>query len=331
MTSSTSQTHSRTPRRVAYLFFTLLVLLILFQALVLDWGAEGVFFVTWFFAALVVQHDSRLSAAVGLVFLAVVPFLLIAQKDGAADLAANYAYFFLVIGVLIQLEELLLERLGWLQYKLDLSYLAGGLSWLSDALPSNSLLRGILLLLVLPLAALLMVGLYNLTTTERMARMEVVFDFIAHREQAQRTSPIPEGEVVEVREWRIEDQPRRVLYHHPAFSGLSRVAYQVHVEDGTVLAFDLALDPESWELSGDGVTFSVYVDLGQGAEQLFSTYIDPKRDPDDRRWHPHTVPLDDYAGQTVTLIFETGVGPAGDERYDWAGWGNLRLESPAWP
>ena len=31
---------------------------------------------------------------------------------------------------------------------------------------------------------------------------------------------------------------------------------------------------------------------------------------------------------TVTIIFETGAGPAGDYRYDWAGWGAPRLVVP---
>jgi len=41
----------------------------------------------------------------------------------SAEQAANYAYFFLAIGVLVQLEELLLEHYGWLEHKLDLAYL----------------------------------------------------------------------------------------------------------------------------------------------------------------------------------------------------------------
>jgi hypothetical protein len=53
--------------------------------------------------------------------------------------------------------------------------------------------------------------------------------------------------------------------------------------------------------------------------------VDPKRNDSDRRWHPHVVDLSGYAGQTVTLVFETGTGPAGDYRYDWAGWGEPRL------
>ena len=67
---------------------------------------------------------------------------------------------------------------------------------------------------------------------------------------------------------------------------------------------------------------------GQGTEQVFSTYIDPKQDEADRRWHPYVIDLSDYAGQVVTIIFETGTGPAGDYRYDWAGWGAPRLLKP---
>jgi len=40
------------------------------------------------------------------------------------------------------------------------------------------------------------------------------------------------------------------------------------------------------------------------------------------------IDLSDYAGQTVTLIFETTTGPAGDYRYDWAGWGEPRVCKP---
>ena len=81
-------------------------------------------------------------------------------------------------------------------------------------------------------------------------------------------------------------------------------------------------------LPGDGVAFAVYVVSEQGARQVFSTYIDPTHNKADRRWHPHTVDLSACAGQTVTLVFETSTGPAGDHRYDWAGWGEPRLLEP---
>ena len=383
------------------LFLALLTLAVLTQVLFLDWGPEVVFFVTWLLVALTVQHDSRLSAAIGLAFLATCPFLLIAGKDPVAEQAANYAYFFLAIGVLVQFEELLLERYGGLDRKLDLSYLwrpaaralrsrwstavtalgqailradrseltrlvqvvgALGLTvvflvalltgaHLSLLLPLLGgailfpflvwgvrlairasgpawLLRAIVALLILPLAAAEMVWLYDLVRADRIARMESVYSFIEYRDLAQRATPTPEGETIEARMWTIDGETRRVLYHHPAFAGASRIAYPVYIQRRSVLAFDLAMAPECWDLPGDGVTFSIYLTAGSTTEQLFSTYIDPKHDEADRRWHPHTIDLGAYAGQTVTLTFETATGPAGDEQYDWAGWGRPRLLVP---
>ncbi len=75
-------------------------------------------------------------------------------------------------------------------------------------------------------------------------------------------------------------------------------------------------------------SFTVYVDPGDGPQQVFSTYIDPKKDEYDRRWHSHMVDLNEFSGQDVLIIFETGSGPAGDYRYDWAGWGEPRLLVP---
>jgi hypothetical protein len=165
--------------------------------------------------------------------------------------------------------------------------------------------------------------------------METVFDFIEYRRLARGSSPAPEGEAIEAREWTIQARTRPVLYQHPAFSGTSRLAYSVWVGREYVLAFDVATGPESWGQPGDGVSFAIYVESEPSAQhatrharQVFSTYIDPKHDETARRWHSYTVDLSDYAGQTVIFIFETGTGPMGDFRFDWAGWGTPRLLRP---
>jgi hypothetical protein len=388
-------------RRKLFMFLTLLILLILTQVVVLGWGPETVFFVTWLLVALTVRHDSRLSAALGLAFLVISLFLLIAGKEDVAEQAANYGYYFLATGVLVQLEEMLLERYDWLDRKLDLSgvwrpvgqalrrpwsagvgalgrlqaaadrnelvrtvqivgtiglaavfftaafsgapvsivlplvggailfpFLVWGLRLALRALGPAWLVRALLALIVLPLTALEMVWLHNLVTADRLARMETAYDFVERLDEAERTSPAPEGETIEARAWTIGEVPKRVLYQHPALSGASRLAYTVDVGKGSVLAFDVAMAPESWEQPGDGVAFAVYVESEAGARQLFSTYVDPKQDEAARRWHPHDVDLSDYAGNTVTLIFETGSGPANDFGFDWAGWGAPRLLEP---
>ena len=136
----------------------------------------------------------------------------------------------------------------------------------------------------------------------------------------------------------INGNQRRVLFAHPD----SRVSYRLTlpasplksggIEGGLTLAFDVATAPESWGQPGDGIAFTIYIESDPGTQhetrntrQLFSTYIDPKQNEASRRWHPYTIDLSTYAGQTINVIFETDAGPAGDYRYDWAGWGAPRL------
>ena len=382
----------------AILFFSLLVLAVLIQVVVFRWGSEAVFFVTWSLVMLVVKHDTRLSPALGLVFLATCPFLLIADKEPVAEQAANYAYFFLAIGVLVQVEEMVLERNDRLGWKLDISFLWRGasekLSTSTEMIPDGTktnlrmtntlrwilivgiggfiliyfvaaltgvpqtillpLLGGAILflflvwglrlalvalgqirlsqitwvLVLLPFVVMAGIWINELIGAYQVARMDIAYNFVNQLGDTNRTLPAPEGEVVEAQVWTIGNESQQVLYQHPAYTGASRITFPLHIEPGARLAFDAATAPESWERPGDGVDFSIYVDSGKGLQQVFSSYIDPKNDEFERRWHPHTVDLEEFTGQEVTLIFETGPGPTDDYRYDWAGWGNLRLLEP---
>jgi tetratricopeptide (TPR) repeat protein len=150
----------------------------------------------------------------------------------------------------------------------------------------------------------------------------LVYDFAAQLGAAHIEAPGPE--YVRNDHFTIEGQQRRVLFMHPP----SQAHYTVDLPAGGAFAFDVALSPDSWAQPGDGVTFSVYVESDQGTEQAFSTYIDPKQNEADRRWHPLSVDLSAYAGQTVTLTLETTSGPSGDDRFDWAGWAWPRLLVP---
>jgi tetratricopeptide (TPR) repeat protein len=159
-------------------------------------------------------------------------------------------------------------------------------------------------------------------TADGGVRENLVYDFSARLASAEIEAPGPD--YVRNDYFTIDGIKRRVMFMHP--EALAR--YAVEVPAGGLLAFQVAIAPESWEQPGDGVGFAVYVESGGAATQVFSSYIDPKQDEDARRWHPHTVDLSDYAGQTISVIFETRPGPAGDLRYDWAGWGEARLLAP---
>jgi hypothetical protein len=129
-------------------------------------------------------------------------------------------------------------------------------------------------------------------------------------------------------EFTVEGIEKRAIFAHPE----SRIIYDVTVHPETMLVFDLALDPSSWDKEGDGVTFTVTLELDpvyptvtEETSVLVTRYIDPKRNSADRRWHSIAVDLAAYGARQATIIFETGSGPAGDSRYDWAVWGAPRL------
>ena len=380
------------------LFFTLLVMAVIIQLVFLHWSLEAVFFVTWFLLMLGVKHDTRLSPAIGLIFLATCPFLLIADNEPAAEQAANYAYFFLAIGVMVQVEEMILERNNRLGWKIDISFLwqredvegeseTGGAHSSPQGFPGNlldprwilitgltglilffvlnnisgetqpilipllfgsilflffvyglrlvllaygvtRLAQGAWLLVLLPAAVMGGIWINSLINTHRLTTMEVAYNFIDQLENAGRSSPAREGEVVETQVWMIGDEYQQVLFQHPARSGTSQITFPVRVDPDALLIFDVATSPESWESPGDGVDFKVYVNPGDEMQLIFSTYINPKANDSDRRWHPYSVDLKEYAGQDVMVVFETGSGQDGDYRFDWAGWGEPRILVP---
>jgi len=134
-------------------------------------------------------------------------------------------------------------------------------------------------------------------------------------------APSPDGSQVRLELYRIDGQEEGVLFQHPP-SSLSLVL--TPSEDSRFLAFRLALDPEVWTPSlGDGVLFQVSVVDGDTEETVFSRWVDPKNDPEDRRWIDGSVELTPYLGRPVTLILSTLPGESSN--FDWAGWGALRL------
>lgn len=156
----------------------------------------------------------------------------------------------------------------------------------------------------------------------------VYYDLIANRRVTER---LVDPALFKVERWEILGQERQVLFVHPSAAGSATLVYPVRIEPRTMFRADMALAPEAWQAEGDGVTFSVYVEDDAGIHLLYSRYLDPKHHQQDMRWTPVRINLDRFAGKLVRLILTTGAGPAGDSRYDWAGWGAPRLEQPVWP
>lgn len=65
--------------------------------------------------------------------------------------------------------------------------------------------------------------------------------------------------------------------------------------------------------TADGIRFEVYLKAAGGAEELrFSQHLAP----DQHKWHPFTIPLSAYAGQTITLRLTSSAN--GNVTGDWA-------------
>lgn len=135
----------------------------------------------------------------------------------------------------------------------------------------------------------------------------------------------PDDSQVRLDLFRIDGQEEGVLFQH---SPSSLSVALTPSDDSRFLAFRLALDPEVWAPDfGDGVLFQVSVVDGDTEETVFSRWVDPKNDPEDRRWIDGSVELTPYQGRPVTLVLSTLPGESSN--FDWAGWGALRLaDSP---
>ena len=132
----------------------------------------------------------------------------------------------------------------------------------------------------------------------------------------------PTAAHVAFRSIEIDGDRRPSLFVHPP----AEVRYRIVPPPEAVLRFGMALDPETWsEEKGDGVGFNVRVEADGETRPLYSLYIDPKRNPEDRRWHDAAIDLSGYPGRPIILVFATTGGPQGNREYDWAVFGEPTL------
>jgi hypothetical protein len=156
----------------------------------------------------------------------------------------------------------------------------------------------------------------------------IYYDLIVNRHVTER---LVDPKLLKVERWDILGQSHEVLVVQPANSGSTTLVYPIKIEPQTTLLSLLAIAPEAWTAEGDGVNFSIYVEDDAGFHLLYSQYVDPKHQQQDQRWIPIRVPLAAFQGKIVRLVLTVNSGPAGDLRYDWAGWGEPRLVRPGWP
>ena len=135
----------------------------------------------------------------------------------------------------------------------------------------------------------------------------------------------PRAKGLGLKAFSIGGEEEIVLFQHPP----SSLSYTFTPSaESRFLVFRLALDPAVWSPDdGDGVLFEASLVEGETSETIFSRWVDPKNNPEDRRWVDGSVDLGPYLGQPITLELSTLPGESGAS--DWAGWGGLRLvDSP---
>lgn len=116
---------------------------------------------------------------------------------------------------------------------------------------------------------------------------------------------------------------RATIYAHPN----SRITFRsLEIPARGVLRFGHAVDPATWEKSGDGVLFSVEVhDRATRRREAYSRYIDPKRSAQERRWLDAEIDLMPFVGSQVDVVFSTDCGPENNADFDWAHWSDPML------
>jgi len=153
-------------------------------------------------------------------------------------------------------------------------------------------------------------------------RFENQHYFLLHFADARKLSDDPAR--VGIQTFDVDGDRRQTLLVHPP----SELQYDLVPPPRAVLRAAIALDPAVWSADkGDGVQFEVRVAEAGQRSTLLSRYLDPKHDPADRRWVPVTIDLSAFSGREVTLTFATTGGPAGNIDFDWAGFGDPKLES----
>jgi hypothetical protein len=167
--------------------------------------------------------------------------------------------------------------------------------------------------------------LSNETDILKLVSAEEAYDFLTNLGSADILTENADYVKVANSEFTINNDPRGVLYEHPN----SEVVFKdLYINKNPELQFGVGIDQDAWNKSGDGVLFEVIiVDDKSHKNVIFSRYVDPKNNLEDRKWLDISLSLVDFAGQKVSFIFKTTGGPKGDISYDWAGWSSPQLIS----
>lgn len=152
-----------------------------------------------------------------------------------------------------------------------------------------------------------------------------LIDHMADARIATTTPLLHEG--VEVQRVGIAGRAYQVIVALPT----SRLAWTVDVPKGALLLGDAAMRPDVWPKESDGANLTVSVETVESRTVVARFTLVPYIDGNHRQRHPMRVSLDPWAGQTVTLVFETDPERWGNAVNDVPIWVDPRIEWPRGP
>ena len=151
-------------------------------------------------------------------------------------------------------------------------------------------------------ATALVVGAIAFVLLRRHPEVQVA-DLVAQFAQARKQ---PGDGAFEIGDVTIDGQTKRSI----AAEEQTRLTFHVTVPDHGWLKVALALKPDAWTPPGGGALLFVGISDGRSYHDAVSIVIDPDGQPADRRWHDVLINLEEYAGLTIDLIFNTRAGHA---------------------
>jgi hypothetical protein len=162
----------------------------------------------------------------------------------------------------------------------------------------------------------------------------VNYSFIAEFHNAQAYALLPNGNQMPIAEMNntvviprlesltVNNKTQYAIFQHPLLIQSNITYSNIQIPVNATLEFSIAIDPRVWNKTGDGVQFEIAINSNGQSNEIFSNYINPKANLEDRKWFFYSIPLNEYANKVVSISFITNPGPVGDSNWDWAYWGN---------
>jgi hypothetical protein len=130
-------------------------------------------------------------------------------------------------------------------------------------------------------------------------------------------------EYVELWRVRLAGEDRMAILMHPP----SQASWTVTIRPGSHLLFGMGFSEDVWAQPGGGAFFDIKIKTKwRGEKTIFSEFVDPKHQPEHRRWLDRELDLGALAGKTVELTLLTRTEP-GKNQFCAAFWARPFLSS----